>query len=128
MCRVRPRGMLGGFDTNVAVCVIKPKKFVCYEQKFLRQLLVMFTNNTAYTHHKFFITVPKLNCRKVMFFTSVCEEFCPLGGGCTWQGAYVAGGHAWQRSMHGGGRGACVAGETATAADGTHPTGMHSRE
>ena len=28
---------------------------------------------------------------------------------------------AWQR---GGGRG--VAGETATAADGTHPTGMHS--
>ena len=23
-------------------------------------------------------------------------------------------------------RGACVAGETATAADGTHPTGMHS--
>ena len=28
------------------------------------------------------------------------------------------GGHTW--------RGACVAGETATAADGTHPTGMHS--
>ena len=26
--------------------------------------------------------------------------------------------------VHGGG--ACVAGETATAADGTHPTGMHS--
>ena len=24
------------------------------------------------------------------------------------------------------GRGACVAGETATAADGTYPTGMHS--
>ena len=28
--------------------------------------------------------------------------------------------HAWQ------GEGACVAGETATAAGGTHPTGMHS--
>ena len=28
------------------------------------------------------------------------------------------GGHAWQ--------GACMAGETATAADGTHPTGIHS--
>ena len=44
------------------------------------------------------------------------------------------GGHAWQRGMHGkrgawqggegGGRG--VTGEAATAADGTHPTGMHS--
>ena len=35
------------------------------------------------------------------------------------------GGHAWQ----GGacmGRGACMAGQTATAAYGTHPTGMHS--
>ena len=32
--------------------------------------------------------------------------------GCTWQG------HAWQ--------GACMAGEMATAADGTHTTGMHS--
>ena len=30
----------------------------------------------------------------------------------------VGGGHVWQ--------GACVAGEKATAADGTHPTGMHS--
>ena len=37
-----------------------------------------------------------------------------------WQGACVAGGHAWQ------GEGACVSGETATAVDGTHPTGMHS--
>ena len=25
VCRVRPRGMLGGFDTNVIICVIKPK-------------------------------------------------------------------------------------------------------
>ena len=30
----------------------------------------------------------------------------------------MAGGHVW--------RGPCVAAETATAADGTHPTGMHS--
>ena len=29
------------------------------------------------------------------------------------------GGHAWRR-------GACVAGEMATAADGMHPSGMHS--
>ena len=46
------------------------------------------------------------------------------GGGHVWQGmcmaggACMAGGCAWQ--------GACMAGEIATAADGTHPTGMHS--
>ena len=34
-------------------------------------------------------------------------------------GACVAGGHTWRG-------GTCVAGETATAADGTHPAGMHS--
>ena len=33
------------------------------------------------------------------------------------RGASMAGGHAWQ--------GACVAGEMANVADGTHPTGMH---
>ena len=38
-------------------------------------------------------------------------------GGHVWQGACVAGEHAWQGSM---------AGEMAPAADGTHPTGMHS--
>ena len=43
---------------------------------------------------------------------------------CTWQGACMAGGmhgrgHAWQL-------GECMAGETATAADVMHPTGMHS--
>ena len=32
--------------------------------------------------------------------------------------ACMAGGHVWQE--------ACMAGETATAMDGTHPTGMHS--
>ena len=36
------------------------------------------------------------------------------GGACM-----AKGGHAWQI-------GACVAGETASAADGMHPTGMHS--
>ena len=41
------------------------------------------------------------------------------GGGHAWQGACVAGG-----CVHG--RGACMAGEMATAADGAHPTGMHS--
>ena len=36
----------------------------------------------------------------------------------------MAEGHAWQGGMCG--RRACMAGETATAAAGTHPTGMHS--
>ena len=64
-----------------------------------------------------------------------------MAGGHAWQGACmvggmhgggcVAGGHAWQEAcMTGGvcmtGEGACVAGEMATAAGGTHPTGMHS--
>ena len=60
-----------------------------------------------------------------------------MSGGCVWQGACVAGwgtcmakgdggtgaagGHAWL-----GGGGLCVAAETATAAGGTQPTGMHS--
>ena len=41
------------------------------------------------------------------------------GGGMHGKGACVAGGRVWWW-------GACVAGDTATAADGTHPTGMHS--
>ena len=64
--------------------------------------------------------------------------------GCAWQGA-CGRGYAWQGGRHvwkgggcmhgkvggmcGGGmhgRGACVAGETATAAGGTHPTRIHS--
>ena len=37
------------------------------------------------------------------------------------------GGREWQGDVHGrGGGGACVAGETATAADGMHAAGMHS--
>ena len=35
----------------------------------------------------------------------------------------------WWGDVHGRGihdRGTCMVGETATAADGTHPTGMHS--
>ena len=47
---------------------------------------------------------------------------CMAGGlhgrGCTWWGACMAGECAW--------KGACMAGQTATAVDGTHPTGMHS--
>ena len=50
-------------------------------------------------------------------FTSVCHSV--HGGVCT-RGACMLGG------MRGWGGGACLAGETATAAGHTHPTGMHS--
>ena len=47
-------------------------------------------------------------------------------GGHAWfgEGAYMAGGHALQRSVRG--KGACMTGELATAGDGMHPSGMHS--
>ena len=41
------------------------------------------------------------------------------GGGPAWQGVCMAGGHAWQEGVRD--RGACMAGETATAVGGTHP-------
>ena len=57
---------------------------------------------------------PQTKLRKGNVVTSVCQEFCP-GGGCL------------EGDVHGrGDGGACMAGETATAADGTHPAGMHS--
>ena len=63
------------------------------------------------------------------------------GGGMHDQGAcmagvYVAGGHAWQGGVHGGGWGVHVVWHTSPpqilrdtvsqCADSTHPTGMHS--
>ena len=62
---------------------------------------------------------------------------CVAGGECmAWgRGECMARGHVWWGDMCGGGmhgrgacmaREACMAGETATAAGGTHPTGMHS--
>ena len=51
-------------------------------------------------------------------------SFCPHGG-CASQGGVHGGeegAHAWQ----GRSGGVCMVGEMATAADGTHPTGMHS--
>ena len=59
-----------------------------------------------------------------------------MAEGCTWQGGMCSrrgacvvrglcrpGGHVWQGGMHGWG---CLVEEMATAADGTHPTRMHS--
>ena len=43
-------------------------------------------------------------------------------GMCGRGGACMAGGRAWWGACMAGGGVACVVGETATAADGTHPT------
>ena len=54
--------------------------------------------------------------RQGNIFTSVCQEFCPRGGG-------------WSASVHAGIHhplGRHPPQQTTTAADGTHPTGMHS--
>ena len=53
-------------------------------------------------------------------FSQWCVKNSVHGAGDVWQGGVCGGG-----GVHGR-EGACVAGETATAADGTHPTGMHS--
>ena len=77
---------------------------------------------------------------------SVHGEGACMAGGHACQGSCVVGVCVWQGGMHGAGlhsqgacmaggmqggragvwQGACMAGEMATAADGMHPTGMHS--
>ena len=52
---------------------------------------------------------PATKLRLGNVFTSVCQEFCPQGGGHAWLEVCVAGGHAWQEGMRV--RGACVAGD-----------------
>ena len=67
---------------------------------------------------------PQTKFVKVMFL-QVCV--CPQGWGHVWQGRGVhGGGHAWWGCVCD--RGACLAGETATAAGGTYPNGMHNCE
>ena len=53
----------------------------------------------------------------------VCMVGSMCGRGYVWQGACVAGG---MHGREGAWQGACMVGEMATAADGMHPTGMHS--
>ena len=74
MCKVRPRGMFGGSDTNVAICVIKPKNFVPYEHKFLGGLLLMTEDNA---NHKskmlnfiFFLRMTHAFTKGNMFYKS----------------------------------------------------------
>ena len=56
-------------------------------------------------------------------------DMCGVGHAWQW-GTWLGGGSCMTGGMHDGGggcfRGACMAAETETAADGTHPTGMHS--
>ena len=48
-----------------------------------------------------------------------------MAEGCVWQGGVRRRGTCMVAGMHSG-EGRCMAGEMATAASGTHPTGMHS--
>ena len=75
-------------------------------------------------------------------FSQVCVNYSVHRKGCAWQGVCVARRHAWwgrgcawqegrgaawQGGLNGRwGEGSCMAGEMATAVDGTHPTGRHS--
>ena len=93
-----------------------------YQPQFL--LVWMYRNVKSSVVIPFtLITIRNSSCGKVMF-SQVCVKNSVRGG---W--LCVAGGHAWQGAcMVGGmhGRGACMAGKMATAADSTHPNGMHS--
>ena len=70
-------------------------------------------------------TVRKGSCRKVMLLHLSVILFTE-GHAWWWDGVCVAGGHAWRGGGHVWQGEACMAGEMATAVDGTHPTGMHS--
>ena len=88
------------------------------------------------------ITARKRSLGQGNIFTSVCQEFCSQGDGVPGlgeRGAWCQGGAcswmAWSRGVPGPRRGFLVLGgawwrlpppRTATAAGGTHPTGMHS--
>ena len=81
------------------------------------------------------ITARKRSLGQGNIFTSVCQEFCSQGGACSLGGAWSRGclvggglvlggsglGGAWSGGVPGG-----DTPQTATAAGGTHPTGMHS--
>ena len=54
----------------------------------------------------------------------MCGKGYVCGKGACMAGGMHGGGHAWWGACMAGGT--CVAVEMATAADGTHPTGMHS--
>ena len=72
------------------------------------------------------MTVRNSNCKKVMF--SQASVILSMGGGHAWQGECMAGVYmVWGMCGRGmRGREMRMAVETATAADGTHSTGMHS--
>ena len=78
-----------------------------------------------------FITVHNSSCGKIKF--SQASVILSMGGvcmaGCMHGRGHASWGHAWwgcmAGDMHGRWR-VCIPRETATAADGTHPTGMHS--
>ena len=77
------------------------------------------------------ITARKRSLGQGNIFRSVCQEFCPRGcvvpGGCLVRWGGPGGGVCvWSRGCGPGGMPGGDPPGTATAAGGTHPTGMHS--
>ena len=75
-----------------------------------------------------YLLPPVTKLRQGNVFTPVCQSFCSRGGmharGHVWWGHALQGACVPRGTCVAGGL--CVARETATAAGGTHPTGMHS--
>ena len=67
------------------------------------------------------ISIRKRGCGKVMFSQACVKNSVHLGGGCPGPGPGGVCPRGVSRPRPGG-----VSAQTATAADGTHPTGMHS--
>ena len=143
--------MLEGFDTNVAICVIKPKNCVCYEHKFLRRLLVMWFLDSMNDHHGIFNGRNEVLAKVI--FSQASVILFTVGGGLVpresglvrgvsnffwggfskfFGGLQIFGGGFLQIFLGGlqifGGRGVSnfSGGGGAGGSAGTHPTGMHS--
>ena len=128
-------GVPGFGDAYRAQVLKKPLQIVITNRGIFATVLIFHNSLSTY-----FVYLGFCSCRKVMFLHLSVILF--MEGGAVWQGACVAGdmcgrdasqrgvcmavgyawwGHVWLRRGD-----VCMVGEMATAADGTHPTRMHS--
>ena len=77
---------------------------------------------------KYIFTARKRSLGQGNIFRSMCQEFCPRGGGGAWSWGVSAPGGAWYWGVSGprGVPGIDLPSGTATATGGTHPTRRHS--
>ena len=104
--------MLGVFLERIRSLSLMSRRLRCwcFKQDVLCQARLGQNDNTT-------ITARKRSLGQGKIFRAVCQSYSGHGGGHVWQEAYMAGG-VCQRGM--------CAGEMATEAGGTHPTGIHS--